>query len=970
MDTKQLTRLARESQSTEVQLKAVEHLHDDKILSALIQNTEKPVAQAAIEKISRKDTLQKLMKTVRKKSIRQLVCLRYDELFGEEEKHMERQREVETVLAALEETGKAHDWSQVSEEYSLQLDRWNQVSGYATDSHQRTFHDLVENCQFRKTEYDLMAAERSAKAAEIGARVQTRDHLLQELAAASEVLQEHPAELIADTTGRWNSLGAPTTPEELTFQERFDRAITSFSDSQNRLQDRHRKKEATQEALQTILSELTALKEGEMTPNLRSTLAQHTKNLHGLDQTFKTDLPDLFEACQSMMTELEGKVAEWEASIEEQSQELRKEYETLIATVEAMKTTSRSHTQQVRKIQTKWGSMMPLEAKEQEALNTRFRQSCDRYFDTLKESMAEREWSEFANLAAKERLIAETEALDKIEDPVELAKKIKEKQIEWKKLGPVPYAKSDEIWLRFKTTSDTLYQRCRAYYEEQDAKRQQSLETKLALCAEAESVQHSQDWKVVGDRLKELQQQWNDAGQAPRKDDQLAWDRFRTACDTFFAARKSHYEKLDAERAENTRRKQALVDELENVVVSEKVREAAQRIKELQAEWKTIGPATRDLEHPLWERFHKTADEFFAKRKEQYQKIQASLEEHAVVKEALCTRLKAHLGALDENSDWTALSQEFRQSQKDWRTLPGAGIERDQELWVTFKGLCDDFFKARDEFYDKLSDEDRVKLNIKEEYCLKVELLAESSEWRETAGELKKLQAEFHELPSVNEKYDRLMYKRFHTICQTFFDRRREHFKEQDDQRQDNYVRKKALCVRLEELAGVKFQEEEPLEKISMADLASRLQEALAPNLAEAPAEPLSFKDASEEVRELQAAWKTIGPVPNTQSQAIWERFRHAAETFYEKRNAFFAERQIEEEQTLKAKEALLAKLEAQLEEPDFKTVKNLQQQWRDCGQVLRGKGRELQQKFQALCDQIYQAASEGTEHPQGEVRM
>ena len=108
----------------------------------------------------------------------------------------------------------------------------------------------------------------------------------------------------------------------------------------------------------------------------------------------------------------------------------------------------------------------------------------------------------------------------------------------------------------------------------------------------------------------------------------------------------------------------------------------------------------------------------------------------------------------------------------------------------------------------------------------------------------------------------------------------------------------------------------------------------------------------------------TVGEIAGWQEQFPGK----AADAFYDKRKAFFAERNVAEVQNLKVKEAIITKLEAQLKEPDFKVVKKLQQQWRECGDGLRDKGRELQKKFRTLCDQIYSAANEGTESSQGEI--
>ncbi|NQZ56122.1 MAG: DUF349 domain-containing protein, partial [Lentisphaeraceae bacterium] len=929
---------------------------------------------AAVDKVSDKETLQKLMKAVRHKGTRLLVRKRYDLLFGEEEKAIARKNEgqakLEKILKVLEGMSTLSNWSSLNEDYATQLDRWQQLSEFSTEEHNQKFHDICEKCQVRKSEYEKIAAEKAAQAAVIEARLQKRRLVLNELLAATETLQENGSQLLADFKGRWQVLASAESDEEVACQNRFEKALQTFDVKQDLLRDLQQKKEAKGEELQAILTELNKLKESDATSRLSSAMQQQRKKLNSFDEYFKKEFSAIFTDCQSALTELDAKLVQFAAEAEKRAVELNKEYEALIAAVGAFEKSSRANTDKIKEMQATWKGMANLDVKVQGKFNTRFRKSCDLYFDKLKEDAEERDWTEFSNLSVKERLIAETEALEAIEDPQELAKRIKEKQSTWKEIGPVPYAKSDEIWERFKTVSDKLYLRCKAYYDEQDGKRQKCLEVKLLICEGAEALQTSQDWKVAGEKLKELQKQWKEAGNGPRKEDQLAWQRFRAACDVFFAARKSYYAEQDEARAENTKRKQALVEEIEKWSVSEKLREAAQRIKELQTEWKNIGPASRDQDQKLWQQFRKAADDFFGKRKEQYNKTQESLAENATGKEALCTLLKEKLDALNEDSDWTALSQFFRQSQKDWRLLPGAGTDRDQELWKEFRALCDSFFEARDAFYDKLSAEDKVKVDAKEEYCLKVELLVESSEWRETADELKKLQAEFKELPSVNEKYDRLLYKRFNGVCQSFFDRRRDHFDEQDGTRQENLKSKKSLCARLEELAGVEYQGDDEVEEISMDDLASQLQSAFENNFGGEAAKPLSFKDAGQEVRELQAAWKTIGPVPKAQSQTVWERFRKAADTFYDKRQVFFAGRNADEGKNLQQKEVILGKLQAQLDAPDFKAVKILQKQWRDCGDVPRDKGRELHQKFRTLCDQIYGSSNEQVEQSQGEMRI
>ena len=63
------------------------------------------------------------------------------------------------------------------------------------------------------------------------------------------------------------------------------------------------------------------------------------------------------------------------------------------------------------------------------------------------------------------------------------------------------------------------------------------LARKVALCEQAEALADSTDWIAAADALKALQAEWKTIGPAPRRDEQSAWDRFRTACNRFFTRR-------------------------------------------------------------------------------------------------------------------------------------------------------------------------------------------------------------------------------------------------------------------------------------------------------------------------------------------------------------------------------------------------------------------------------------------------
>ncbi len=975
LEEKQISRIARESSSEEVQLAAIDKLSSEEMLISVVQNSDKKAAQHALERISDREQLQKLAKSARHKGTKAAVRKRYDHLYGEEERAQERrddgQQKLEKILKVLEGMATLPDWSELGGDYQTQLDRWQSLSEFATEELNQRFKEACTSCIQRKDNFEKEQAELAEKNRIIEERVTKRRKLLQDLLTDTESLQENPVELLADYKGHWEAIGESEEAEEKELSRKFEKAVKSFDSKQEVLRDIRDKRESVKQNLADICTNAEELKDSADADNVTKSLESLRKRLLKISPDFQKELSAEFEQASQAVKTLSEQLSEIQAKAEEAQKELLAEYNKIIETVDSFETSSKENTETVKELQKKWKEIDTLSSKEQEKLNRKFQKSCDAYFDKVKEYVEEKEWSEFANLSAKENLIKQMEALESVEDPQELAKQIKKLQDDWKQTGHVPHEKSDEVWERFKSTSDKLYERCKAYYEEQDKVRQENLEQKKAVCEEAEQLANSEDWKATADKLKGLQTKWKEIGPGPRKEEQEIWERFRKACDAFFGKRKEHFAEVDAGREENTAKKEALVAEIEEVAQSDKMREAAQRIKELQKQWKEIGPAERSKEQDLWKRFRKCADDFFSKRKENYEQAQSKLGENAEVKEKFIAELAKKLEGLSDESDWTALSQSFKQAQKDFNNMPGAGADTDKELRKKLREVCDTFFNARSEHFDKLSDEDKENLEKKEEFCLKVELFAESTEWSETAEELKKYQAEFKELPSVNEKYDAIMFKRFNEICNQFFERRREHFEELDETRQENLKKKVELCERMEEIAGVEFERsdsDDEAEDVSVEDMAAQLKNAFANNFGgyeEKAKKPMSFREAGQEVRELQAAWKEVGAVPKAKSQQVWERFRKACDVFYDQRRDFYASKEKDFEKNLELKNSILSELkeEAAKEEKDFKKVKSLQKKWRDIGEVAIKFSRNLNKDYRAICDKIY-----GNKKPEDET--
>jgi hypothetical protein len=142
-----------------------------------------------------------------------------------------------------------------------------------------------------------------------------------------------------------------------------------------------------------------------------------------------------------------------------------------------------------------------------------------------------------------------------------------------------------------------------------------NLAKKEALCASAEALQDSTDWVRTADLIKGLQAEWKTIGRVTRGREKPVWERFRVACDKFFTRRQDNLKERKHEWAANLAKKEALIAEAEQVAQSCEWDKTAARIKQLQIEWRQIGPVRQNKSEMVWQRFRTACDTFFERLK-------------------------------------------------------------------------------------------------------------------------------------------------------------------------------------------------------------------------------------------------------------------------------------------------------------------------------------------------------------------
>ena len=192
----------------------------------------------------------------------------------------------------------------------------------------------------------------------------------------------------------------------------------------------------------------------------------------------------------------------------------------------------------------------------------------ENFYDYIKINQELRDLDLKKNLEAKIKLCERAEELLVEESSILKAFNTLQKYHEqWREIGPVPREQKDDLWERFKTATTKINKKHQEFFENRKVEQKKNLEAKTALCEKAEEIiteeiSNHKEWDEKSKQLVELQKVWRTIGFAPRKDNNKIYDRFRTACDAFFNAKRAFYAKNKEEQQNNLQLKTDLCVQL------------------------------------------------------------------------------------------------------------------------------------------------------------------------------------------------------------------------------------------------------------------------------------------------------------------------------------------------------------------------------------------------------------------------
>jgi hypothetical protein len=379
--------------------------------------------------------------------------------------------------------------------------------------------------------------------------------------------------------------------------------------------------------------------------------------------------------------------------------------------------------------------------------------------------------------------------------------------------------------------------------------------------------------------LHDIQERWKQVAEAPRAQAQALWHRYRQAADPIQARARELFAARADERKANLERKLAIIERAEALADSTDWIKTADELKKLQQEWQQTGDVPRNDTRATWKRFRDACDRFFTRRNADLAERKETWSANLARKEALCARAEE----LSSSRDWDRAAAEIRRLQNEWKAIGSVRRNKSEVVWQRFRTACDAFFdryKRRDEIELEAKQADRENL-IGELDALAQPAPADAPE--STPADLlervRALRTRWNQTSSVVRQGADPLSERFVDALERVMVAHPDQFRGTELDVDANRRRMEALVTKVEGFLA----DAPPAPANASQALADMLREALASNTIGGRAgDEARWRAMGDDVRQAQAAWSRLGPVPGQTGRELTERFHRACHRFLE----------------------------------------------------------------------------------------
>jgi hypothetical protein len=304
---------------------------------------------------------------------------------------------------------------------------------------------------------------------------------------------------------------------------------------------------------------------------------------------------------------------------------------------------------------------------------------------------------------------------------------------------------------------------------------------------------------------KEIHETWKKIGAIPREQRETIQKEYSRLLEIFFYNIKIYKELKEHDYRRNKQLKEDLIFKLKQLrVTSLEQRDLEAQLHVLQDEWEEIGPVQNEdwelMKTAYWEAVRSIYDKINEHYEAQRQVLKANIDAKKKLVADLAERLK-EVEQWNNFKHWETQTAFVLDLQAQWKTIGSGSRKENEAIYQAFRAHCDEFFAAKKNFSKEIDAACQEIVTKKKGLIEKAQALSSSTDWKNTADQLKKLQKQWQDFGSAGQRFENKLWKDFRAACNSFFDARQAHFEGQDAENTENLTAKLALIETLNQFA-------------------------------------------------------------------------------------------------------------------------------------------------------------------------
>ena len=324
---------------------------------------------------------------------------------------------------------------------------------------------------------------------------------------------------------------------------------------------------------------------------------------------------------------------------------------------------------------------------------------------------------------------------------------------------------------------------------------------------------------------------------------------FRELLATYKQRRAELQKQLEQEQAQNLLRKENILTQMKELADAETadVMDNLKKMRELQAEWKTIGsvPATKNQE--IWKNYQQYQERFYDLVKINIELRDLDFKKNLEMKTLICEAAEK----LQDNPNIVEANRALQQLHDEWAEIGPVARELREDLWNRFKQASSIINKKHQAYFDELHAKENDNLEKKQALveklrCLDINKFKSNKQWDDATEIVQNIQQEWRTIGFAPKKQNQTIYNEYREVCEAFFKAKTAFYKTMRDELSENLKKKRELL-----------------------------------EAAEALKDSTDWNETTNKLVELQTEWKKVGPVARKYSDDLWKKFTEACDVFF-----------------------------------------------------------------------------------------